>query len=319
MRITEIALSAIIAFAVVYVIYQNDMGSSVPLKSSSNNYTVEINSVPTALANTVLTIPVAITGEINERIKFYFRFARPEVRGPQLLHRFGASPLTVVDSASGLYQANMLIGPKGTLSRYYFEIRDPVGRNLAGLKNSDGQALTTLAIGKVDNWVKYGYYLCLFFSAIFVTMGGFGSIRILAGKSGVETIGKTFLAAALFTIAAVFIFGNLNRIQLIGSTWQGAPFGINLADNLKQILVLYLVFLALAVNTVMTKSGQMRTVFPKKSIGYFGVVSFFLMITAFLLPLLVKPEYVHIPAIFYSFLTFLIFGYFLVFRRTKHA
>ncbi len=319
MRIAEIALSAIIAFAVVYVIYQNDRGNSVLLSSTSNNYTVAINSVPKAMADSLLAIPVTITGERNEKIKFLFRYALPKMRDIEHLYRYGATPLTVVDSVSGLYQANVRIGAKGTLSYYYIEIRDPVGRNFAGLKNTDGQPLTTLAIGQVDSWVKYGYYICLFIAALLVTMGAFGSIRIIAGKAEAESAGKIFLLAALFTIVSVFVLGNLYRLQLIAGGWQGTPWGINVSDNLKQILVIYLIFISLAFRIVKTKSSKMQTIFPKAALEYMGIVSFFVMITALILPLFVGKDYENIPVIFYAFLALLVISYFLVLRRTKHA
>lgn len=319
MRIPDICLSAIIAFAVVYVVYQNDRGQSVPLSSTSNNYTVSINSVPKAMADTLLTIPVTITGERNEKIKFLFRYALPKMRDIEHLYRYGATPLTIVDSSAGLYQATIRTGAKGTLSYYFIEIRDPIGRNIAGLKNQDGKPLTTLAIGQVDSWIKYGYYVCLFIVPLLVTMGAFGSIRVIAGKESAETAGKIFIVAALFTIIAVYVLGNMYRLQLTANSWQGVPWGLNIADNLKQVLVLYLIYIAMTVKIVKTKSGQMRTVFPKNIIGYLGIISFFVMITALLLPMFVGPDYAHISAVLYSFLAFLTLGYFIVSRRTKNA
>ncbi len=319
MRFAEIALSSIIAFVVVYIVFQNNEKSAVPLSSSSNNYTVTIDFVPIAAADTILTIPVTIIGDKNEDIMYFFRYAPPKMRDPNHLHRYSATPLMVVDSAAGLYKTSIRTDAKGTLSYYYFEIRDPIGRYVAGLKSADGQALTTLAVGQVDGWVKYGSYTCLLIAAMLVSMGASGSIRLIAGKAHAETIGKTFLAAAVFTSLAALILGNLYRLQLVGGGWQGAPWGINIADNLKQILVLFLVFLSLAAKIVRTKSGKMRTVFSGNLIGYLGIASFFVMITALLLPLLVRTEYEHIPAIFYSILALLAMFYFLVFRQTKHA
>jgi len=319
MRIAEIGLSAIIAFAVVYVVYQKDWGSPVRLSSTSNNYTVAINSIPKAMADTLLTIPVTITGERNEKIKFLFRYALPKMRDIEHLYRYGTTPLMLVDSSAGLYKASIRTGAKGSFSYYFFEIRDPIGRNIAGLKSADGQPLTTLAVGQADGWVKYGYYVCLFIVALLVTMGAFGSIRNITGKEGEETLGKMFLAATVFTILAVFILGILNRVQLTGNGWQGVPWGINLSDNLKQILVLYLVFMTLSSELIKTRAGQIRTVFAKTTFGYLGTISFFMMITALLLPMFVAPDYEHISIVFYAFLTLLVIGCFLVFRRTKHA
>ena len=259
------------------------------------------------------------SGERNDKIKFLFRYALPKLRDPGQMHRYGTTSLTVVDSSAGLYKASIRTGAKGTLSYYYFEIRDPIGRNIAGLKSANGQPLTTLAIGQVDGWINYGYYVCLFIAALAVTMGAFGSIRIIAGNEGAQTLGKIFLAAAAFSIMAVFVFGVMYRLQIIGAGWQGAPWGINLSDNLKQILVLYLIFMSLTVKIVKTKSGQIRTAFPQTTVGYLGIVSFFVMITALLLPPYVRPDYGHISGTFYTFLALLVIGYFLVSRRTKHA
>ncbi len=131
MRFAEISLSAIVAFALVYITHQNERASSVPLSSTSNNYTVSINFEPTAAADTILNIPVTITGEVSEKIKFLFRYAPLKMRDPNHLHRYNTSPLMVVDSAAGLYNTSIRTGAKGTLSYYYFELRDPVGNNIA--------------------------------------------------------------------------------------------------------------------------------------------------------------------------------------------
>jgi len=319
MRIAESILSVIIAFAVVYVVYQSDKQSPVKLTSASNNYSVEVMTVPTALEDTLLIIPVTITGEKSERIKYVFRYAKPNLRNLEQLHRYGTTPLTAVDSAAGLYKANIRTGTKGTLSHYFFEVRDPVGRYLAGIKLSGEKPLTTLAIGRVDQWINWGYYITMFIAILSISLGALSSLRLVTGKDAQEPVNWPFLIAIVFTIVSAYLLGTLFGIQITGAAWQGAPFGTDLGDNLKQILLVFLVFVLLATKQIKSKSGAIRRVFPKPLIGYLGIASFFMMILAYLLPLVAKSDYPHVSVIFYGFFTLLVIVYLLIFRSIKNA
>ncbi|HEX2897872.1 MAG TPA: hypothetical protein VHP63_07475 [candidate division Zixibacteria bacterium] len=319
MRIAQFVLSAIIAFAVVYIVHRNQLPASVKLTSSSNNYSLEVQTVPTALEDSILTIPVKIDGVKNAGIKYFLRYAKPNLRNLEHLHRYGTTPLTAVDSAAGLYKAVVTIGGKGTLSHYFFEVRDPVGRYLTGIKLPDEKPLVTAAVGRVDPWVKYGYFSTMFLAILAVTVGAFGSIRLLTSNIEAQSVKLPFLLASIFLIFSVYMLGNLFQGQLTGTAWQGAPFGTNFGDNFKQFLLVFLAFMVLSLKLVGAKSGGRRTVLPAPVIGYLGIISFFIMIFAYLAPLVVKADFAEVTNIFYAFLALLLAAYLLGFRRSKNA
>lgn len=319
MRIAEFVLSAIIAFAVVYIIQRNQLPTSVKLTSSSNNYSLEVQTVPTAPEDSILTVPIKIEGEKKAGVKYLLGYAKFGLRNLEHLHRYGTTPLLPVDSALGQYKAIVQIGAKGTLSHYFFEVRDPVGRFLAGIKLSDKKPLITMAVGKVDARVKYGYFSTMFLAIMAITIGAFGSIRLLTSNPEAQSIKLPFLLALIILIVSVYMFGNLYQGQLTGTAWQTAPFGTDLGDNLKQFLMAYLIFLVLSLRLVEAKSGGRRTVFPAPVIAYLGIISFFMMILACLAPLVVKVDYPQVTNIFYAFLALLLAAYLLGFRRSKNA
>ncbi len=319
MRIAESILSAIIGFAVVYLVYQSDNSSPVKLTSGSNNFAIELNTIPIAFEDTLVTIPITITGEKNEGIKYVIRYAQPDLKKLEQLHRYSTIPLKATDSAAGLYQAAIRTGAKGTVSHYYFEVRDPVGRYLAGIKLPKEKPLTTLAVGHVDLWIKFGYYLTMFFAIATITFGALSSLRLVSGKDAPEPTTRPFRIAIVLTMVSACLLGTLFDIQLTGTGWRGAPFGTDLGDNLKQILLFFLVFTILGIKQIETKSGVTKTVFPKPSIGYLGIASFFIMILAYLLPLLPDSNFTHISLIFYTYFTLLTIMYLLIFRSSKNA
>lgn len=319
MRLAEFALSAIIAFAVVYIIHRNLLPVPVKLTASSNNYSLEVHTVPRALEDSMLIVPVKIEGEKKEGIKYFLRYARPNLRNLEQLHRFGSTPLSPVDTAAGLYKAFVQIGPKGTLSHYFFEVRDPVGRYLAGIKLPDEKPLITTAVGRVDRWIKYGYFSTMFLAIMAITIGAFGSIRLLASSTDAQSVKLPFLSALIFLIVSVYMLGNLYHGQLMGITWLGAPFGTDLGDNLKQYLVVFVMFIVLSLKLVTARSGGRKTIFPAPVIGYLGIISFFMMILAYLAPLFVKDPFPQVTNVFYAFLALLLAAYLLGFRRSKNA
>lgn len=319
MRIAELTLAAIIAFAVVYMVYRSGQPKPVKLTSSSNKFTVELTTAPVAPADSVLSIPVKITGDKKSGIKYLIRFAKPNLRNLEHLHRYGTSPLMPVDSAAGLYKGTVSIGNKGTLSHYYFEVRDPVGRYLAGIKLAAEKPLTTLAVGHVDSWIKYGHYATMFIALMAVTFGSLSSLRLLSNKVETSIVSYSFLMAVISFISSAFFLGILLRAQFSGGAWQGAPFGTDLGDNLKQIFLVFLIFVLSGTRKITTKSGAMRTVFPGSALGYLAITSFFTIILAYLGPLVLMFDIPQISTAFYAFLTLLVLVYIIALRLTKNA
>lgn len=319
MQIARFIFSAIIAGAVVYLVFQSEKESSELLSNSANGFTMEMSSIPTAPQDSLLDIPITIVGPKTDQIKYFFRYAKPDLKGADQMHRFGIGPLTLIDSVSGLYQAKILTGPKGTFSKYYFEIRDPIGRYLNGIKISDREPLLTLAVGPVDTWIVYARLLLMFLGVLLITAGSVYSLKHF-GKHENSDSGKSyFIGGALSLLIANIILTSIIRMQLTGDSWQGAPFGANLADNLVQILLAYLIFIFLISIPVKTKSGQFKTISPKCPLGYFGVGAFFLTLAAFLLPLFIKSQIPAISTLFYAVLAILLLTYLLMYRHTKNA
>ncbi|MGH8014653.1 MAG: hypothetical protein ACREBV_00495, partial [Candidatus Zixiibacteriota bacterium] len=263
MRAAQFILSAIIAAAIVYLIYQDDFAGPEFLSSSSNGFTVEFSTIPTAIKDSLVKISVKIVGPKTEQIKYHFRYAKPDMRGSTQLHRYGTNPLTIVDSTAGLYEAIIRTGVKGTVSQYYFEVLDPIGRHLAGLKLTGENPFTTLAIGQVGHWIFYGHYLGMFIAILAIAVGATEALKLLSGQEHSNSALTPFLVGGIMVLVSEHIFGTLVRMQMTGEVWQGAPLGTDLSDNLKQILVLYLIFLYLVSRQVGTESGQLTTISPR--------------------------------------------------------
>jgi len=319
MRTAEAILSIIIAIAVVYVVNRGSSGISVKQSSTSNNYTVEVTPIPTALADSTIIIPITITGPKDSTLKYVIRYAKPNLQNAEQLHRYGTTPLTLVDSTAGLYHAKIQMGLKGKKSYYYFEIRDPIGRYLAGVKMPDAKPFVTVAVGRADNWTKLGYYLAMFLAILAISNGAIGSISLIAGRTKLAAVRLSFMLGTAFLAVSAILLGSYHRLQLTGDTWQAVPFGENFSDNLMQILLIYLVFIILVSKLVKAKSGEKRSILPAAGVGYIGIVSFFLMMTAYLLPLLIQPTIPHTAKICYAIISLLLVAYLLLLRKAKYA
>ena len=319
MRVAEFIFSVIIAAAVVFLVFQNNEKEPQLLSAGSNGFTIEFKTVPQALHDSLVTIPLKITGPKTEKIKYLVRYARPELRDAQQLHRYGATPLTAIDSANGEYQTSIRTSAKGSISYFYFEVRDPVGRPLCELKNSDGQALKTLAIGKLDSWVYYGHYLVMLVAVMSITFGAISSLKLFTEKNQSDSPLTPFLIGAILAIVSGLLLNTLMRMQLTGITWLGAPFGTSLADNLVQILIVYLLFTYLVSRTARTKSGHSKRIGSATLPGSLGIGAFFLMILAYLLPILITSPIEFIGIMFYAVLALLALAYLLMFRSAQNA
>jgi hypothetical protein len=127
-----------------------------------------------------------------------------------------------------------------------------------------------------------------------------------------------YLLSAVF-LAILIVLTAIFRIQLTGQTWQGAPFGSSLGDNLVQIILVYVIFVYLVSRNISAKLGLKLPLSPRVALGYMGIGAFFLTLTAFLIPLVNVREFPAITVIFYAFLAFLAVVYLLMYRHTKNA
>jgi hypothetical protein len=318
MKSARIVFGAIIAASVVYLTYTGEKTAPELLTSSANGFNIELATVPIAPEDTLILIPITITGPKTDNIKYLFRYAKPDLQNLSQFHRYGTNPITPVDSASGKYQASFRTSVKGSISYYYFEIRDPIGRYLNGIKKSDDQPLTSLAVGRVDSWIYYGRYLLIFLSITVLIYASLDSLKLLQKVKSNEFNNAHYLLSAVF-LAILIVLTAIFRIQLTGQTWQGAPFGSSLGDNLVQIILVYVIFVYLVSRNISAKLGLKLPLSPRVALGYMGIGAFFLTLTAFLIPLVNVREFPAITVIFYAFLAFLAVVYLLMYRHTKNA
>ena len=172
-QIIRILISLMIASSFVFTYYDNKLEAPEKITNSINDFELETTTIPVAQEDSLLTIEVLINGPVDSTLNFQFRNLKSLQNENTLLRRYARTPLTRPDSSGQAFSTRLRSPQKGTATYYYFEILDPVGRYIAGLKMPDGKPFKILGIGKVPGWIKYSQLALLFmamFSVAFATM-----------------------------------------------------------------------------------------------------------------------------------------------------
>jgi hypothetical protein len=310
MRAAEFVFSAIVAFAIVYVIFQSEKIEPETLHSTDNGFTFEFTTVPITTKDTAITIPVKLTGPIDSTMRVWFRTLKLAQDTSLPLYRYGKTPLTSVNKDSGLYEALLQTGTRSRALRYYFELRDPVGRYLAGIKQGEDEPLITRVIGHVDEWIKYCYFITMFLAILFITKASAGSVALIGGKGSINEVKTEFMLGLIFSIFSAVLFKSWYGLQLNGEIWQAVPFGRDIKDSLQQILIFYLILMFVL-------TSKLESVISKSLTDILGVIAFFITASAYLLPFVLSSNSVPITLISYFAIGIILATMLLTARRIR--
>jgi hypothetical protein len=295
MKITRIIVAVVLTLVMLYVARNNSRGRPEHFTHQENGYSFDYTSVPKGLEYTEATIPVTIEGQFDENIKPVFRRS---IAGMDIsrLEEYESVPMTPCDTGTNCFQAGVTAGEKNGRFYYYFEVADSTGAVLAKFAAEDGSPFMFRYIGAVPVAITLTHIVLIFATVFFISLGTIHSFSLISGGSDVKPLAKYSLLAAICAFLGGYPFGIPMNWYAFGGLWEGVPFGTDATDNKTQLLFVYLLFMTLATLGSL-RGKQVLDVFSPKTLGWFGIGSFAVMLFIYLIPHSIQ----FTPALTYTF------------------
>lgn len=283
MKILRVVIAVLLTAALLFVARTTSRGRPEFITHTENGYTFEMTTVPKAIEHAMATIQLKITGQMGPGVKPMFRQSKFGQDKTTPLHKYGSLPLLVEDSAAGLYYTNFSTLARGERFHYYFEIRDGTGGLRATFTPEEGKPFVFKFIGEVPSYV-IGPHIFLMFAAVFcVVMAFLHSFKLLSGGTDAHPLTRYIFLSVVVSFLGCYPWGIAMNYYAFNVIWEGVPFGTDATDNKTQLLFLYLVMVWLVSLGSLTK-GKRRDLYPPKTLGWFGVIAFVLLLAIYLIP-----------------------------------
>ncbi len=283
MKILRVIIALLLTAVLLYIARTTSRGRPEFVTHSENGYTFEMTTVPKGPEKSMATIQLKITGENLSQLKPVFRQSKFGQDENTPLYKYSTIPLLVEDSAAGLYYINFSTLERGKKFFYYFEIRDHTGGRRATFIPESGKPWMFRFIGEVPPYVLFPHIFFMFATVFCVVMAFLHSLKLLSGGSDARPMARYTFLAVVASFLGGYPWGIAMNYFAFGGLWEGVPFGTDATDNKTQLLFLYLVMVWLVSLGSLTK-GKYRDLYSPKTLGWFGVVSFVLMIAIYLIP-----------------------------------
>ncbi len=309
MKVLRVVAAAVLAALLIYIAKLNSEGRPQFISHTENGITFEMTTVPTAPEDSLVKIPIRITGNIEPNLRLSFRLAKYGQDETTELRRYQNVPLSVADSAAGLYYGEVSTGAKGREQYYYFEIRDNTGGYRAGLRRADGGPFVVKFIGHVPWLVLVGHVGMMILTVFFLVLGFLHSMPLIRGSQNRQPMALYFFLATLCAFLGGYPLGSAMNHYAFAAAWEGVPFGTDATDNKTQLLFAYLLFVTLAGIGSLSKGRLGHDIYPPKALGWLGVGAFVLMLAIYLIPHSIQFTPGLTYAVCYSFLGLVVAAY----------
>ncbi len=318
MRLLKYVAAFILTVAMLYIARTSSRGHPEQFTHSENGYTFSYLSVPKALVDSTVRLPVTITGPLNDNAYPMFRIS---LAGQDYtdLALYASSPMIQSDSDYIVYYTEVTAGQRGGRFYYYFEIADSLGRPIAAFTEKPGTPFVFKYIGAVPHAVLVGHILLIFATFFFVSLAAVNSLSVISGRSDARPMAKFFLWAALCALVGGYPFGFAMNWYAFNGFWEGVPFGTDATDNKTQLLFVYLLFVVFSSLYSLTQNPKVRDVYSRKTLGWIGLLAFVIMLVIFLIPHSIQFSATLTYSVCYSFIGLLVMLWLIGFIRSKES
>lgn len=284
MIFVRIAIALVLTIGMLYIAKSTSDGRPEFVTHSENGYTFEMTTVTKGFEDSLMTILVTITGDIQPTDKMQARFTRLGQGTETPLQRYRTIPLVLVDSANGTYQVRHASGQRGGRVYYYFEIRDAIGGQKAQFTQPDSKPFLMKYIGVVPTFVVGPHVFFMFASVFAMVMAAFYAIGSIAGGGRVSTMASWLGWATVFALLGSVPFGIGMNYYAFGVYWEAVPFGTDATDNKAQLMLVYIIFATVAGLGSLTKGRFGRDLFASRTMGWLGISAFLVMLAIYFIP-----------------------------------
>lgn len=284
MRFIRWTAALLLTVALLYVARTSSMGRPELVTHTDNGYTFEYLTVPKIAENTTGTVSLNITGPFEPGARVVLRKTKFGQDAITPVERYGSVPMSVEDSAQGLYSVIITAGNRGAKAWYYFEVRDNVGGLRASFKTPEGEPFVLKWIGDVPQVVLVTHIFFMFATVYFVILGMLHGVNMIRGSTDAYSLGKAFFLSVVCSFVGGYPLGFMMNYYAFGGVWEGVPFGTDATDNKTQVLFVYLVLVALATMGSWTRGKFGKDLWSPKVLGWMGVGGFVLLLATYLIP-----------------------------------
>ena len=247
MRIASYITALLLTIGVFYWMSETSPYKPAIVTHTENNISFETQTIPTFPEKTLLEIPVTITGVSDTGLIYSIRTPKTNQDEFTKLYKYKTTPMKLVDTANGIYQAEISAGFKGKRLLYYFDIRDKTGGTRGKFTQLNERLFELVFIGETSKFISYAHrILCI--ASFFIVLMMF-SMAVFNVNMKSSSISFLYLVAAIFMfIGGIYAGSTLNK-DMFDVGWNAIPFGFDVTDNKTQILVLLYLYMYFTIRS----------------------------------------------------------------------
>ncbi|UCC43825.1 MAG: hypothetical protein JSU65_11980 [Candidatus Zixiibacteriota bacterium] len=283
-KVIRVVIALVLTVLMLYIARTNSRGQPEDYSVSHAGYTLEMTSVPKITEGQTDLVDCRILGSLDGGQRVMFRTSQPSgVDQADLSQYAGVSMLPDPDQP-GRFYTEVTAGERGGRFYYYFEIVDTSGSSLARFTDENDKPWLLKYIGEVPSVIMVGHVLFIFATVFCVAMVATHALGLLRHGRDVRPMAVYLFWAAAFCFVGGYPFGFAMNHYAFNVIWEGVPFGTDATDNKTQLLLVYLVFAALASVGSLTRGKLGRDIYSPGTLGGIGLGSFAVMLFIYLIP-----------------------------------
>ncbi|KAA3632042.1 MAG: hypothetical protein DWP97_11775 [Calditrichaeota bacterium] len=284
MKIIKIAAAVLFTLLLLYVARKNAMNQPRLYTHIENGFSFEYTSVPKGFEDSIVTIPIKITGPLSDSVKPVFRKAKFIQDETTDIRRYDVAPMFLTDTANSIWSTKLTAGMRGKKTYYYFEIKDNSGGTRAKFTMEDEKPFVFKFIGIVPSIVLVTHIALIFATFFLVTLAAVYAVPLITGNTtDTIPIAKFTLWAVILCFLGGYPIGFAMNWFAFNGLWEGVPFGTDATDNKTQLWFVYLLFLLFSLIGSLKGKPKLDLV-SSKTVGWLAVGSFVNTLFIFLIP-----------------------------------
>ncbi|MCX6833882.1 MAG: hypothetical protein NTW07_01915, partial [candidate division Zixibacteria bacterium] len=283
MKALRVVMAVLVSLAMMYIARTNSRGQPEHIIHTDGAYTLEMTTLPKVTENQTGRVTVRVSGTLEGK-RVFFRTSQLSGLKPDRMRDFAAVEMLPVPDYPGEFYVDVTAGERGGRFHYYFEVVDAAGVRQAGFAAKNGEPFSLRYIGEVPVPVLVGHIFFIFATVFCISLATVHAVRVIGGHDALGSMARCLALAVVCCFIGGYPLGwSMNHFAFNG-LWEGVPFGTDATDNKTQLLLIYLLFAALATLGSLSRGRFGRDLFAPRTLGWIGLGTFGVMLFIYLIP-----------------------------------
>jgi len=283
MKVLRVIQAVLISLAMLYLARTNSRGQPEQITHTDGAYTFEMITVPKVTENQTDRVTVRVSGTLEGK-RVLFRTSQPSGLAPDRMPDFAAVEMLPVSDLPGEFYVDVTAGERGGRFHYYFEVVDAAGVRQADFAAEKGTPFLLRYIGDVPKPVLLGHIFFIFATVFCISLATVHAVRVFGGQDALGSMARSLFLAVVCCFVGGYVLGLPMNYFAFNGLWEGVPFGTDATDNKTQLLLVYLLFAALATLGSLSHGRFGRNLFTPRTLGWIGLGAFGVMLFIYLIP-----------------------------------